>query len=111
MIETLYKTDTPEKEKSECCLLVLTPRPTSDGRVYSFMEEHGWWDDSELRYVRKVKSISANENLTREAAESLYSRTKQNLAALGFTHSVVDSYSHRDPEHVHQQHCTKLASA
>ena len=41
MIETLYKTKTPEKERSECYVLVLASRPASEDRAYVFMEEHG----------------------------------------------------------------------
>jgi hypothetical protein len=51
MIETVYKTPTPEKGKSECYVLVLTSRAASGGSVYAFMEEHGQWNDDLQRLL------------------------------------------------------------
>lgn len=111
MIETLYKTDKPEKEKSECCVLVVTPRPASGGKIYSFMEEHGRWDESNLRFVREVRLIAADNNISREAAFRMYHRAKQNLTTLGFTHSFVDGSPLKGPKREDKLRHTEEASA
>jgi hypothetical protein len=51
MIETFYRTQTPEKGKSECYVLVLTSRAASNGKVYAFMEEHGRWSDDLQQFI------------------------------------------------------------
>ena len=66
MIETLYKTDCPEKGKSEYYVLVLTARPTTNDRAYSFMEEHGRWDGALGRFIYEVNQIVTEEELTYE---------------------------------------------
>ena len=63
MIETLYKTDCPEKGKSECYVLVFTPRPASGDRCFSFMEEHGRWDGDVQRFIYEVKRIVTEEDV------------------------------------------------
>jgi hypothetical protein len=87
MIETLYKTDRPEKGKSECYVLVLTTRPASHGRSYSFMEEHGRWDESLGRFRYEVTSIIAEEALTHEDALKKYTAAREGLFKRGFVHS------------------------
>ena len=89
MIETLYKTRTPEKGKSECYVLVFTTRAASGGRAYAFMEEHGQWNDDLQRIHFKVKSISAEEQLTYERARAMYETAKHDLAGKGFIHSFA----------------------
>ena len=89
MIETLYKTRTPEKGKSECYVLVFTTRAASGGRAYAFMEEHGQWNDDLQRIHFKVKSISAEEQLTYERARAMYESAKSDLAGKGFIHSFA----------------------
>ncbi len=87
MIETLYKTHTPEKGKSECYVLVLTSRVSRGGKVFAFMEEHGNWNDDLQRFVYKVKSINAEEQLTYEHARRMYESARGNLIRKGFVHS------------------------
>ena len=58
MIETLYRTPTPEKGKSERYVLVLTSRAASAGRVYAFMEEHGQWNDDLQRLAYRVAGLT-----------------------------------------------------
>ena len=50
MIETLYKTSAPEREKSECYVLVLARRTGDRKDLYAFMEEHGRWDYGTQRF-------------------------------------------------------------
>ena len=87
MIETLYKTQTPEKEKSECYVLVLTSRAASGGKVYAFMEEHGQWHDDLQRFRYRVNAINTEEELTYQHARGMYERAKSNLVRKGFIHS------------------------
>ena len=89
MIETLYKTKTPEKGRSECYVLVLTARPASEGKVYVFMEEHGRWDDGFERFIYEVTSISTECDLTHKEALGMYDKAKQKLAERGFVHAFV----------------------
>lgn len=89
MIETLYKTDTPEKERSECYVLVLAARPASEDRAYVFMEEHGRWDDDLDRFTHEVKTINTEDKLSREEGLALFSAAKKSLAERGFIHGFV----------------------
>ena len=86
MIETLYKTQTPEKGRSECYVLVLTSRAASGGKFYAFMEEHGQWNDDLQRFLYRVNSIHADEPLSYQHARGIYDTAKTNLASKGFVH-------------------------
>ena len=101
MIETLYKTNTPEKERSECYVLVLASRPASEDGAYVFMEEHGRWDDDSDRFIHEVKTINTEDRLTREEGLALFDSAKKNLAERGFIHAFVPEYS-RKMQHVDQ---------
>ena len=85
MIETVYKTATPEKDKSECYVLVLTSRASSGGSLYAFME-HGQWNNDLKRLLYKVRSINTDERLTYQHARGLYEMSKRPLAQMGFVH-------------------------
>jgi len=97
MIETLYKTATPEKEISECYVLVLTARPGRDRKVCLFMEEHGHLDNKSNRFIHEVSSISTEDELTYEEAVAMYDRAKQTLAERGFVHSFFPARSRKTP--------------
>lgn len=97
MIETLYRTDAPEKGRSECYVLVLTARPASQGRVYTFMEEHGYWDDRLERVLHEVVSISAEGDLSQEEALTMYDASRKRLAQRGFVHSFVRGCRSKGP--------------
>lgn len=97
MIETLYMTSEPEREKSECYVLVLARR-TGDGKgFYAFMEEHGRWDDGTQRFAYQVMSIEIEDELTHPRALAIYEDAKQRLAQRGFVHSFVMDYRPRGP--------------
>jgi hypothetical protein len=89
MIETLYKTSSPEKGKSECYVLVLAQRAGGERGRYAFMEEHGRWDENAMRFLHSVTSINADEELTHEDALAMYQESKRRLAQRGFIHSFV----------------------
>ena len=97
MIETLYKTPTPEEGKSERYVLVLTSRAASAGRVYAFMEEHGQWNDDLHRLVYTVNSINTDEQLTYQHARGLYEMSKGRLAQMGFIHSFASNGVSKEP--------------
>jgi hypothetical protein len=97
MIETLYKTKTPEKERSECYVLVLTARPGSEGKVYVFMEEHGRCDDGLERFIYEVTSISTESDLNRQEAHEMYDTAKKRLAQRGFVHTIVQDFGRKKP--------------
>jgi hypothetical protein len=97
MIETLYKTPTPEKGKSECYVLVLTSRAASGGSVYAFMEEHGQWNHDLQRLLYSVHFINTDERLTYQHAHGLYETSKHRLARLGFVHSFVSEGRRKKP--------------
>ena len=100
MIETIYKTPTPEKGKSECYVLVLTSRAASGGRVFAFMEEHGQWHDDMQRFLYMVNSVSVDEQLTYQHALDLYDTAKHKLARKGFIHSFAPSDLRNEPSSV-----------
>jgi hypothetical protein len=100
MIETLYKTHTPEKGRSECYVLVLTSRVSTGGKVFAFMEEHGQWNDDLQRFSYRVSSINTEEQLTYEHARGMYENSRRNLARKGFVHcfSVDGSRKEQIPD-------------
>ncbi len=87
MIETLYKTATPEKDRSECYVLVLTSRVSTRGTAYVFMQEHGRLDSELGRFRYTVTNINTDERLTYEQAKSLYENAKRDLARIGFVYA------------------------
>ena len=97
MIETLYKTSSPERGKSECYVLVLTSRVASGRREFAFMEEHGEWDDGLTRFLYKAISVSAEQGLTYEDALNMYKESKQRLALAGFVHSFLPDCARKAP--------------
>jgi|ERR1700733_6352426 hypothetical protein len=97
MIETLYKTETPVKGKSECYVLVLTSRVGSRRSYYAFMEEHGYWNDQMKRFVHEVSSINTEDGITYENARAQYESAKWDLTQKGFVHSFVQEYRRKDP--------------
>src|SRR5579863_6620855 len=97
MIETIYKTQTPEKERSECYTLVLTSRAASGGKFYAFMEEHGQWSDDLQRFVYRVNSIHAEEPLSYQHAHGIYETAKRNLARKGFVHCFASNGFCKEP--------------
>ncbi len=97
MIETLYNTQSPEKNRSECYVLVLTSRAASGGKSYAFMEEHGQWNADLQRFIYRVNSIHADEPLSYQHARGIYETTKHNLALRGFVHSVGSADQGKEP--------------
>ncbi len=97
MIETVYKTQTPEKGKSECYVLVLTSRVARGGKVFAFMEEHGQWDEELQRFRYRVKSINTEEQLSYDHALGMYQTARRNLARKGFVHCFSFDGARKEP--------------
>ncbi len=103
MIETLYKTKHPDKKTSERYVLVLTSRPASRAKAYSFMEEHGRWDDVTNGFLHAVSSIRVDEGTTHSEALAMYQSAKAKLAERGFIHSFSPDYREESMQVVPQQ--------
>ncbi len=101
MIETFYKTDMPEKGRSECYVLVLSSRPASERKVYVFMEEHGYWDDSLEKFLYEIISVSAEEDLNQQKALAMYNTSKRTLVQRGFIHTFAPDF-HCKKQHEYQ---------
>lgn len=99
-VETLYKTKTPEKEKSECYELVINHVPGVAPRIHGFLEMHGWWDEASKTYVLSRTTINTKEEpLTLEEAEKMLNDAKSYLARNGFVHSFSPDPFSDNPHH------------
>lgn len=93
MLETLYKTRTPEVRKSECYELSLKALPGTSPRCYAFREDHGWWDEGTKTFIHHVTTIdTAEEGVTFEEAQAMYVKARMNRAQSGFVHSFAPDY-------------------
>lgn len=97
MIETLYNTQSPEKNRSECYVLVLTSRVASGGQAYAFMAEHGQWNAELQRFMYRVDTIHAEEPLSYQHARGIYETAKRNLAQRGFIHCFASDGQRKEP--------------
>jgi hypothetical protein len=95
MVETLYKTHTPEVGVSECYELVILSKSGHGPGGYTFKEIYGWWDDAEKRFINKVVTINPEDDLTWEQAQEMYRAARQNRARNGFVHAFSPDYSGR----------------
>jgi hypothetical protein len=98
MIEIMYSTAKPERDRSESFLLVLTSRKVHGQRAYAFMQEHGQWNPELNRYVHQVSSILADEGTTLHEAQELYEEAKSKLAERGFVHSFFPLFEETPKE-------------
>ena len=78
-------------------MLVLTSWPASGRKVYSFMEEHGHWDDDLERFLYQVASISTEDELTYQDSLAMYNVAGKKLSQRGFTHSFIPVCDRRMP--------------
>ncbi len=109
MIETIYETKHPDKNKSERYVLVLTSRPTSRSKTYSFMEERGRWDETANRFLHDVSSIRVEEGTTHSEALDLYNKAKAKLAERGFIYAFSPDYREESMQVVPSQNQELLA--
>lgn len=93
MLETLYKTSSPEVGQSECYELSLKAVPGTNPRGYAFREDHGWWDDSSKTFIHHITTINtAEEGISFEDAKAMYVEARTNRALSGFVHSFAPNY-------------------
>ena len=86
-METLYKTKTPVKERSECYEIVIDILPWKGPRNFRFLEKHGWWDEASEAYIVAATDLeSVEEGRTLEEAELQFEEAKANRANNGFVH-------------------------
>jgi len=96
MLETLYKTKTPEASvwEGEYYELFLEAKPDNSRVVYFVGEKHGWWDDEAKRNVNSYATRSPEEGYaTFDEAHNRYKLQRSNRAKGGFTHSFSPDYS------------------
>lgn len=74
------------------------------------MVKHGLWDDNLERFLHHVTFISAEQNLTHEAALAMYHKAKLGLAQKGFVHSVVLDHQSKHLQTRHSCH-SELSAA
>lgn len=100
MLETLYKTKTPENSvlDGECYELILDEANVRGRVAYFVREVHGWWDDQGNRFVHKQWTLSPDEGFaTFEEAHEMYKQQRRNRAKSGFRHSFSPHYFGEKP--------------
>lgn len=93
MLETLYKTRTPELGRSECYEISVSAVRGSGPRRHVFRQHHGWWEESTKTFIHEMKTIDTSEEpVTFEEAEAMYTEARKSLARNGFVHSFAPNY-------------------
>ena len=93
-VETLYRTEAPERERSECFEIVIDILPWIGPRNFRFLKKHGQWDEGSKRYVLVLADAEAVERgVTLLEAEAMYAAAKSECARAGFVHSFAPDYS------------------
>jgi hypothetical protein len=94
MTETLYKTRTPEVGKSESYELSLKQLPGVVGPRRSYVkEDHGRWVDHSETFIHHITTLNtAEEGVTYEEAETIYTEARANRAKSGFVHSFSPAW-------------------
>ncbi len=83
---------------SECYEISLKFLPGTDPRGYVFREDHGGWDEGTKTFVHRVTTINtAEEGITLEEAEDMYTKARSSRARSGFVHSFAPDYSGEKP--------------
>jgi hypothetical protein len=93
-IETLYRTRTPQKQRSECYEIVIDILPWVGPRNFRFVKKHGCWHEESNAYTLSLADADAIERgVTLQEAEALYEAAKAECAHNGFVHSFAPDYS------------------
>jgi hypothetical protein len=94
MLETLYKTKTPEEvpvRQAEYYELVLEAKPVGNEVAYFVRELHGWWDEANKRAVNNWQTYGPEEGYSDEAFER-YKLQRLTRAKSGFVHSFTPNF-------------------
>lgn len=101
-VETLYRTRTPQKERSECFEIVIDILPWIGPRNFRFVQKHGSWEEDSGTYLLAPTDPEALEKgITLQEAEARYAAAKSECARRGFVHSFAPDYS-RDGAYVYE---------
>jgi hypothetical protein len=97
MVETLYKTSTPEEvpaEKAEYYELILDQEQDANGRMLFFVREmHGWWSEERQQPIHNLKTLSPDEGYSVwKDAFARYQQQRTFRAKGGFVHSFSLHY-------------------
>lgn len=96
MLETLYKTKTPEAslEQGEYYTLSLHQKPVNHQLSYFVVEMHGWWDEGTKKPLSNYTTFSPEEGYaTWEEAYERYKLQRQTRAKDGFVHCFKPDYT------------------
>jgi hypothetical protein len=100
MLETLYKTKTPEASvmDGEAYELILDHRSKNGSTAYFVREIHGWWDAGRKIFVHQQTTLSPDEGYESfEKAKERYDLQKLSRARDGFRHSFSPHYYGQKP--------------
>jgi hypothetical protein len=103
MLETLYKTATPEAYvwDGEYYTLFLSS-PTASSSGYKLTEKHGWWDDVQKKPISNTTTLSPEDGFaTFEEGEAAFNQQKMHRARGDFVHSFA-------PDPFEQPHVYRL---
>src|SRR3954463_7326468 len=95
MIETLYRTRTPQASawREDCFELSIGEQTVDGQRGYFVRETQCWWDVTAKRTVRVQYTLSPREGfLTIEEARARYEQQRMSRARRGFIHSFSPCY-------------------
>lgn len=91
--ETLFRTNVPDRSKSEFYELVVFPRPNDGFGMHGFRETHAWWDEKSEDMRCEITTINPDEAMTFDAAQKMYFDTRRSRAKSGFVHSFTRDHS------------------
>ncbi len=103
MLQTLYKTATPEGGpplEAEFYTLYVEQKVIDGKRAYFVREKHGWWDEAEKQPKPKklVQTFGPEEGfLTFEEALAEYETHVRHRVSNGFKHSFTHDFYSDDP--------------
>jgi hypothetical protein len=95
IVETLYKTKTPQPSSSiEQCFELTLGEQTVDGQLGYFVREtQCWWDAAAKRAIRVQYTLSPRAGFANiEEARELYNAKRMARARHGFVHSFIPRY-------------------
>lgn len=89
MVETLYKTEDPEKQQgAEYYQLRLEQELLNGAWTFFVREKHGWFNGEEKRAVHHLSTLDPEEGfVTPKEAQQRYEMQLQQRVSEGFVHS------------------------
>ena len=90
--DTLYKSRTPDRAKSEFYEVVFSPRTVDGPQLNGVTETHGWWDNEAKKLIHEVRTLNPDEAMSFEDAQRMYFECRSNRARGGFVHSFTRNH-------------------